>query len=73
MMGKAVVETVQAIPYSRLRFERAAQIGAWHVSAHPWWPAASAARQAGHKGAPARTFQPRQPAVSDGRQAVSSS
>ncbi len=35
VMGKAVVETVQAIPYSWLCFERAAQIGAWHASAHP--------------------------------------
>jgi hypothetical protein len=35
VMGKTVVKTVQAIPYSTLRLERAAKIGAWHASAHP--------------------------------------
>ena len=36
VMGKAVGHTtVQAIPHTTLRLERAAEIGAWHASAHP--------------------------------------
>ena len=35
VMGKAVVEAVQATPNAKLCSEHAPQIGAWHASAHP--------------------------------------
>jgi hypothetical protein len=36
VMGEAVGHTtVQAIPHTMLRLERAMEIGAWHASAHP--------------------------------------
>jgi hypothetical protein len=35
VMGRAVVETVQATPNDQLCLEHAFKIGAWHASAHP--------------------------------------
>jgi len=35
VMGRAVIETVQAIPNDKLCLELAFKIGAWHASAHP--------------------------------------